>query len=35
MRAYKGFEPDLTCRGFQYGLRDGKVVEVDADGEAI
>ena len=27
MKAYKGFNPDMTCRGFQY--EEGKVYETD------
>lgn len=27
MKAYKGFNPDMTCRGFQY--EEGKTYETD------
>lgn len=33
MKAYKGFNPDMTCRGFQY--EEGKEYEMDPDDVSI
>ena len=33
MKAYKGFNPDMTCRGFKY--EEGKTYEMPAEKEVV